>query len=88
MTDSPQHAVIEAPEAEPASRRISAIWLVPLLALLVSLFVAWRAYDARGPLIEIVLDSAAGIEAGKTTVRFRDVVVGVVEQVAFTEDLR
>lgn len=51
MTDAPQHPVIETPDAEPAERRVSAIWLVPLLALLVSLFVAWRAYDDRGPLI-------------------------------------
>ncbi len=87
MTDA-QEPLIEEPKTEPRSRRISAVWLVPLIALAISLFVAWQSYSARGPAIEIILDSAAGIEAGKTTVRFRDVNIGVVETIAFTPDLR
>ena len=75
------------PEAEPASRRISAVWLVPLLALIIALGVAWRTYSSRGPLIEITFENAAGVEAGTTTLRFRDVVVGVVEAIDFTPDL-
>ena len=78
---------LEGPEAEPASRRLSAVWLVPLLALIVALGVAWRTYSSRGPLIEITFDNAAGVEAGTTTLRFRDVVVGVVEAIDFTPDL-
>jgi paraquat-inducible protein B len=87
MTDA-HDPVIETPKAEPRSRRISAVWLIPLLALAISLVVAWQSYSARGPTIEIVLDSAAGVEAGRTQVRFRDVNVGVVESLAFTDDLR
>lgn len=87
MTDA-HEPLIEEPKAEPRSRRISAVWLVPLIALAISLWVAWQSYSERGPAIEIVLDSAAGIEAGKTTVRFRDVNIGIVESVAFTDDLR
>ncbi len=86
-TDPPAPEV-DDPRAEPASRRISAVWLVPLLALVIALVVAWRAYDARGPLVEIVFDNAAGIEAGQTTVRFRDVVVGVVEKLDLTPNLK
>jgi paraquat-inducible protein B len=87
MTDAHEPR-IEMPKAEPRSRRISAVWLVPLVALAISLFVAWQSYSSRGPTIEIVLDNAAGIEAGKTTVRFRDVNIGIVESVAFTPDLK
>lgn len=89
MTDAgPHDPVIETPSAERASRRISAVWLVPLLALLISLGVAWRSYSDRGPTIEIKLDDASGIEAGKTTLRFRDVTVGLVEDLRFTDDLQ
>ena len=42
----------------------------------------------RGPLVEIVFDNAAGIEAGQTTIRFRDVVVGVVEKLDLTPNLK
>lgn len=85
-TDPPA-PVLEPPRAE-GGRRISLVWLVPLLALLISLAVAWRSYSERGPLIEIVFDNAAGIEAGETTLRFRNVTVGLVEELSFTTDLQ
>lgn len=76
---------LEAPKEE--TSRISLVWLVPLLALLLALGVAWRSYHDRGPLIEIVFRSAAGVEAGQTSVRFRDVTVGTVEKVTLSSDL-
>jgi len=78
---------IEAPETG-RGRRVSAVWLVPLLALLLALGIAWTTYARRGPTIDIVLDNAAGIAAGQTTVRFRDVAVGVVERLRLSDDLR
>ena len=88
MTDTPPPAPeIETPKPE-AGWRLSAVWLVPLIALVIALGVAWRTYSDRGPIIEIVLDNAAGVEAGQTTIRFRDVNVGVVESVALTDDLK
>ena len=52
---------------------------MPILALAVSLGVAWRAYSDRGGLIEITFTNAAGVTPGETTIRFRDVVIGTVE---------
>lgn len=89
MTEfEPTPSRVDAPRALPFWRRISMVWLIPLVALIVSLAVAWRTYDDRGPLIEIVFQDAAGIDAGKTTLRFRDVTVGMVETVNLTPDLR
>lgn len=78
---------IETPAPE-SGWRLSAVWLVPLIALVIALGVAWKTYSERGPTIEIVLDNAAGVEAGQTTIRFRDVNVGTVESVSLTPDLR
>jgi paraquat-inducible protein B len=88
MTDTPPEPVIETEDGtrRPAWR-LSLVWLVPLLALVISLAVAWRTYSDRGPLIEIVFDNASGIVAGQTTLRFRDVTIGLVEDVGFTENL-
>ena len=81
-----------APEVEPpateTSRRISFVWLVPLLALVVALAVAWRTYADRGPLITITFENAAGVEAGQTTLRFRDVNIGIVEKTEISPDLQ
>ncbi len=68
-------------------RNLSFVWLVPLLALVVSLGVAWRTFSERGIEIQIVFANGSGVTAGETTIRFRDVVVGTVEQVGFTADL-
>ncbi|MCV2869595.1 MlaD family protein [Defluviimonas sp. WL0002] len=68
-------------------RNLSFVWLVPILALVLSLAIAWRSYSERGALIEISLSNASGVTAGETTIRYRDVVVGVVEDVDFTTDL-
>jgi len=80
------------PDVEPPNRsfwrNLSVVWLVPVLALVVALGIAWQAYSDRGTLIEIRFESAAGVTAGETTVRYRDVVIGTVEDVRFSEDLQ
>ena len=67
--------------------RLSIIWLVPLAALAIALGVAWQNYASRGELIEIEFEDAAGVVARETELRFRNVTVGVVEEVRFTDDL-
>ena len=67
--------------------RISIIWIVPLAALLVVLFIAWQSYTDRGPLVEISFENAAGVKEGSTELRYRDVAIGLVEEVGFTEGL-
>lgn len=68
-------------------RRPSIVWLIPLVAALVGGFVAWRAFSERGPEIAIAFDSAEGLEAGKTKVKYKDVEVGLVEEVRLSDDL-
>ncbi|SPH23765.1 Paraquat-inducible protein B [Defluviimonas aquaemixtae] len=68
-------------------RNLSVIWLIPVLALAISLGLAWRTYSDRGVPIEITFQNASGVAPGETTLRYRDVVIGTVEQVSFTEDL-
>ncbi len=65
----------------------SIVWLVPLAALLIALAIAWQNYTNRGPLIEIAFSDAAGMSAGETALRFRDVDVGLVEELRFSDDL-
>ncbi|MEO0370403.1 MAG: MlaD family protein [Pseudomonadota bacterium] len=68
-------------------RVASAVWLVPIAALIVSFYVGFTAYNDRGPIVQIVFEDASGIVAKETNVRFRDVSVGVVENVSFNDDL-
>ena len=63
------------------------IWILPLLALAAALFVAWQNFSDRGPLITVEFEKGAGITAGETELRYRDVTVGTVERVGFTANL-
>ena len=79
-----------APTAMPETTKKkmpSPIWLVPIFALLLAGAVAFNAASERGPLVEIRFKSASGIEAEKTHVRFKDLVVGEVESVELSDDL-
>jgi paraquat-inducible protein B len=67
--------------------RVSIVWLVPIAALAIALGVAWQSYANKGPLIEVLFEDAAGIHARETELKYRDVTVGVVESVSFTEGL-
>ena len=63
------------------------IWAVPVIALAIALFAAWRNYADQGPVIEVAFDEAAGIRGGETQLRYRDITVGSVEEVSFSSDL-
>ncbi len=93
MTDDPAPDLPELPAVPVTTarrsllERVSVVWLVPLAALLIALGIAWQAWVDRGPVIEILFDDAAGVARGVTELRFRDVAVGMVEDVRFTDTL-
>ena len=68
-------------------RRPSIVWLIPLVAAVVGAFVAWRTYSDLGPEIQISFQSAEGLEAGKTPIKYKDVQVGMVEEIHLRDDL-
>ena len=68
-------------------RRISIVWVIPIVAALVGGFVAYRAFASRGPAITITFKTAEGLEAGKTKIKYKDVEVGLVETVELARDL-
>ena len=67
---------------------ISVVWAVPLVALLIGGFLAYRAYISQGPTITIGFETAEGLEAGKTKIRYLDVEVGTVNSVVIAPDLK
>jgi paraquat-inducible protein B len=68
--------------------RLSLIWAIPIVTLLVAVWLAWDTLSKRGPLITIRFDTASGLIAGQSHVRSRDVDLGLVEKLALSPDLR
>ncbi|NTS75567.1 intermembrane transport protein PqiB [Catenovulum sp. SM1970] len=68
-------------------RKISTIWLIPIIALISSIWIIVQYYVDRGPEIRIEFTTAEGIEAGKTQIKALNVEVGIVERVELNDDL-
>lgn len=68
-------------------RRMSPVWIVPIVAILLGAWLFYRHLAEQGPLIQVSFHTAEGIVKGKTEVRCRSVRVGVVESVRLAENL-
>jgi paraquat-inducible protein B len=93
-SDQPSRPMADAPSAETMaepvfrkSRGFSLVWLVPLVAAGIGIWLAVTTILGKGPTIEVTFVTAGGLEAGKTQVKFRDVTVGLVEDVRVAPDL-
>jgi len=92
MADAPRRPdPLDFPEAiaAPKSRtRIQFVWLVPLIAILIGAWLAGKAIFDRGPTITITFDTAEGLEAGKTKLKYKNVDVGLVKTVELSQDTK
>ena len=64
------------------------VWLVPLVAVVIGVYLGARSILNRGPTITIYFHNAEGIEANKTHIKYKDVEVGIVRRVKLTKDHR
>jgi len=80
--------VSESVLIEPRKRKISGIWVVPLVAVALGLWLAVDAYLKQGPTITLHFSSAEGLQADKTLVKARSVTVGTVTSVRLADDLK
>jgi paraquat-inducible protein B len=81
--------VPELPEARTVVRkqtRLSLVWIVPIVAALIGVWVAVTRILAEGPKITIVLQSAEGLEAGKTKIHYNGVEVGTLTSIRLSDD--
>ena len=91
MTAGPDHkpsgqglplpAVSEKPK-----RNLAWVWLIPLVAAIIGLSILWRQWSNQGPMISITFQSAADLQEGKTQIKFRDVVIGLVDTIELSEN--
>jgi paraquat-inducible protein B len=79
----------ELPEAVAAPKRRWApqlIWIIPIVAVVAGAWIAAKTILERGPTITISFKTAEGLEAGKTKIKYKDVDIGLVTEIALSED--
>ncbi|MBA1277177.1 MULTISPECIES: intermembrane transport protein PqiB [Pseudomonadaceae] len=88
MSDNPHHT--ESPAGTPEIRhrpvRVSLVWLVPIAAALVGFSMVMQNWLSAGPQITVSFETAEGLEANKTQVKYKNVVIGQVTAINLSED--
>jgi paraquat-inducible protein B len=90
MIDQPSpgagYPELPAATVDSRRRRFSLVWVVPVVAALIGGWLIVKALTEKGPEVTITFKSAEGLEAGKTKVKFKDVEIGLVEEIRIAED--
>lgn len=88
MTEETTPVGEELPQPVVHRRRFGAslIWLVPVLASMVGLSLVINSWLQAGPTVTISFESAEGLDAGKTPVKYKNVVIGKVSKIRLSED--
>ena len=79
----------ELPEALAENTRTSSIpiiWIIPIVAGLLGLWIAVKTVMQTGPTVTITFQTAEGLEAGKTKIRYKNVDIGEVTSITISDD--
>lgn len=68
--------------------KVSLVWIVPIVAVLVGISLVVHNVMQEGPTITVTFRTGSGLDANKTQVKYRNVVIGYVSDVALSEDQR
>ncbi len=68
------------------TNKVSVIWVIPILAMVIGLWMLLQYQLAKGIDIDIIASDAEGIVAGKTEIRVRSVTVGLIKEVSLSEN--
>jgi len=79
----------EIPEAVVQSRisQFSIVWIIPLVAVLIGVWLIYKAQSEKGPTITMTFQTAEGLEAGKTKIKYKEVDLGQVQKISLGPDL-
>ena len=69
-------------------RQISIIWLIPVLTVFIGMWMIYDYVSHQGPEITLHLNSAEGIEAGKTEIKSRNVKIGTIKSISLSDDFQ
>lgn len=66
-------------------KQLSSVWIIPILALGIGLWMLFQHLNSTGPKIYLKLPTADGLEVGKTQIKALNVNVGVITDIALSE---
>jgi paraquat-inducible protein B len=74
------------PQVKARKARISLVWLVPIVAGVIGLSMLVHDFLNVGPKVVVSFLTAEGLEAKKTQVKYKNVVIGTVTDITLSDD--
>ena len=62
------------------------MWLLPLIAVAIGGWLAWDTLSKEGPTITLSFETAEGLQAGQSQLKFKEIVLGTVKSLDLTPD--
>ncbi len=92
MSGAGDHGQPDPPPDPPQARvrkrrRVSVVWLVPILALGLAAWLGYTTISSRGPVITLTFKSANGVSEQQTQVKHKNVGLGTVESIKLAKDM-
>jgi len=84
--DLPERENLPRPVVKRRRVNVSLIWLIPVLAAVIALSLVVNSWLQAGPEVTISFQSAEGLDAGKTPVKYKNVVIGRVSKIQLSAD--
>src|SRR5882762_6335746 len=84
--DPPIPSVPDSRAVPKKQTRLSMVWLIPILAAALGVWVAVARILSEGPKITITFQTAEGLEAGKTKIHYNGVDVGTLTTIRLSDD--
>lgn len=90
MVDNQNPSMPDIPNAalkQKKSSSISVVWIIPIIAAVIGGWLVFQKATETKAVAEVTFESASGLEAGKTVVKLRNIKIGEVKDVKFSDDL-
>lgn len=69
-------------------RKISPLWILPIIALCLAGWLGYKSYSEMGQRIQIHFTNAQGLIEGRTTIRYQGLEVGIVREISLADNLK
>src|SRR6516165_2676316 len=86
MPESDEPQVRESRTVSKKRTRLSPVWVIPIVAAIAGAWVAVTRILGEGPKITITMQSAEGLDAGKTEIHYNGVTVGTLTAIRLSDD--
>ncbi|MEF1281622.1 MlaD family protein, partial [Vibrio fortis] len=86
MNNDNQSQTSYSPEIR-KNKGISPLWILPILTVALAGWLVMKSIHDAGQRVQIYFSDAAGLIAGRTTIRYQGLEVGMVRDITLSEDL-